>query len=40
MYFVDKFLRDLYVNNSTSRSDTVFTAEDFYPKAKSMMHDA
>ena len=29
-YFVDKFLRDLYVNDSLSRSEIVFTAYDFY----------
>ena len=39
-YFVDKCLRDLFVDDSTSGFDTVFTAYDFYLKAKSMVHDA
>ena len=39
-YFVDKCLRDLFVDDSTSGFDTVFTAYDFYLKAKSMIHDA
>ena len=39
-YFVEKFLRDLYVDDSTSGFHTVFGAYDFYLKAKSMMRDA
>ena len=39
-HFVEKFLRDLYVDDSTSGFDTVFAAYDFYLKAKSVMHDA
>ena len=33
-YFVEKFLRDLYVDDSTSGFDTVFAAYDFYLKSK------
>ena len=39
-YFIEKILRDLCVDDSTSGSDTVFAAYDFYLKAKSVMHDA
>ena len=39
-YFVEKFLRDLYVDDSTSGFDTVFAAYYFYLKTKSVMHDA
>ena len=39
-YFVEKLLRDLYVDDSTSGFETVFAAYDFYLKAKSIMHDA
>ena len=39
-YFVEIFLRDLYLDDSTSGFDTVFASYNFYLKAKSMMHDA
>ena len=39
-YFVEKILCDLYVDDSTSGFDTVFSAFRFYLKVKSMMHDA
>ena len=37
-YFVDKCLRDLYVNGMASRFHTVFAAYNFYLKAKSILH--
>ena len=39
-HFLDKFLRDLYVDDSTSGFYIVFAAFDFYLKAKSVMHNA
>ena len=39
-YTAENFLRDLYVDDSTSGFDTVFTAYDFYLKVKSMMRNA
>ena len=38
-YSVEKILRDLCVDDSTSGFDTVFAAYDSYLKAKSMIHD-
>ena len=38
--FVAKFLRDLYVDDSTSTFNTVQEGYEFYEKAKTVMKDA